>query len=178
MSGPFRACCTLLMTLSFFLLLGCSGKVVVEDSSPVQFGIGAQLAPTVADVGDATVHGLAGYQRQWFDGGHDDIVSVGVQGRRPLKLDAPDKTWLGVEAAYHYWRVSDESGFLTNPVSNVFGVSGLVGHPIGESGVHAWGSAGLLLFGDFKEDGEVAFEGGTGWMIQLGVELQRIPGRN
>ena len=160
-----------LIAAATITLAGCAtaepaGNITEETSSPWQFGVGARVTAEVAESEVGSLRGLVGVQRQWFDGGHDNIFTVGLQGRRPLKADQPERTWIGGELTYNNWRVQDD---FTNPVSNVIGLAAMAGHPLGEGTVQVWGSAGLLFFGDFKADSEVSFEGGTGYQFQLGL---------
>lgn len=103
---------------------------------------------------------------------------MGIQGRRDLFPRTDRGTWIAAEGAYHNWRVSQDEEDMTNSVSNVFGLTGLVGHPLGTGSAHIWGSAGLLFFGDFKNDDYVVFEGSNGWQLQVGLEFKDLFNRN
>jgi hypothetical protein len=54
----------------------------------------------------------------------------------------------------------------------------LIGHPLGDSGVSLFGSAGLLYFSDFNRDGSIWDEGGMGWMVRTGVAFTGLFGGN
>lgn len=139
--------------------------VAVEKSSPTQTGAGVRVGVPLANIEGGTLLGLGGVQFQSFDGGHDVVYTVGIQGRRELNESG---TWVGAEGTYNNWRVSDG---MQDPAANVFGLGGLAGRPIGDSGVSVWGSASVLFFSDFTKDGSPVYEGGTGYQLNVGVEL-------
>lgn len=145
-------------TLAYWIMLGW------EKSSPKQTALGAGAAIPVAEVGAFDLAPMAGYQRQWFDGGHDDVYTVGLHARQPLNDRG---AWAAGELTYNNWRVSD--GFA-DPVANVIGVGGAGGMPI-MGRIHARGAARLLFFSDFIADGTTIYEGGRGWQIDLGLEM-------
>ncbi|MFT5435191.1 MAG: hypothetical protein ACI9OJ_005908 [Myxococcota bacterium] len=152
-------------TSTILPLVLLSPFVGVEKSSPTQTAAGVRVGVPLAESEAGTLLGLGGVQFQSFDGGHDVVYTIGLQGRRQLNESG---TWVGAEGTYNNWRVSD--GFQ-DPAANVFGLGGLAGRPIGDSGVSVWGSASVLFFSDFTKDGSPVYEGGTGYQLNVGVEL-------
>lgn len=144
----------------------------IETSSPAQTVLGTRVSVPFGGSESGTLFGVAGVQRQWFDGGHDNVLTVGLQGRRVLDASG---VWVGAEGTYNNWRVSDDA---ENPVAHVFGVFATVGRPLGGGRVHLVGSAGWLRFGDFDKDGSLVYEGGNGWQANVGVEIQGIGSRD
>jgi len=47
---------------------------------------------------------------------------------------------------------------------------------VGDKHVTLFGAAGLLFFSDFKADGVVHYDGSTGYMVRLGLELSGLFG--
>jgi hypothetical protein len=138
---------------------------VAETSSPWQTGLGVRGNVRAAASDAGALYVLGSYQRQWFDGGHDNVFSLGLQGRR---IVAEGGTFVGPELTYNNWRVSDGG---SDPISQVIGAGVIVGHPIGEA-LNLWSTVGLLQFSDFETDGVLVYEGGTGFQANFGVELR------
>lgn len=138
-----------------------------SDDVSTQTAAGVRLGVPLAEAQAGTLLGLGGVQYQSWDGGHDMVYTVGLQGRRQLNESG---TWVGAEGTYNNWRTSE--GFADeNPVATVFGLGALAGRPIGDGGLSVWGSASVLFFSDFESDGTPVFEGGTGFQLNVGVEL-------
>jgi hypothetical protein len=142
---------------------------LAETSSPWQTGVGVRGNVLAAASDAGALYALGSYQRQWFDEGHDNVFSLGLQGRR---IVTEGGTFVGPELTYNNWRVDDGA---SNPISQVFGAGVIVGHPLGEA-LNVWSTVGLLQFGDFEKDGAVVYEGGTGFQVNLGVELRNLFG--
>lgn len=167
----------LLFVLTPLGFIGCASASVdayagLEKSSPTQTAVGVRANVPFVESHAGELLAIGGVQRQWFDDGHDNVFTVGLQGRRTVSARG---AWIGAEGTYNNWRVSD--GFQ-DPVANVFGLGGLVGHPIGGETLHVFGSASVLFFGDFEDDDAVVFEGGTGWQFNIGLELRNLFGGN
>lgn len=67
-----------ILALPAIALMGCvRGEVAAhgtaETSSPWQLGVGARVAAEITEAEAGRLYGVAGVQRQWFDGGHDNI---------------------------------------------------------------------------------------------------------
>lgn len=144
----------------------------VSKSSPAQTGFGAAATAAVGAVGGVGLRATGGYEYSMWDGGHDDVLSLGLQGRRSLSGEAGSLS-LGGEAVYHRWICkSDElAGCGESPAANGLGLNGLVFWPVADGKVNLWASAGPKWLTDFESDGVVAFESGFGWHAKVGVEL-------
>ncbi len=144
---------------------------VAETSSPWQTGFGIRGNVRAVDATPGSLYVLGSYQRQWFDGGHDNILSIGLQGRRVVTEGG---TFIGPELTYNNWRVNDG---IFNQTEDVFGAGLIVGHPIGDK-LNVWSTVGLLRFGDVEQDGTLIAESATGFQFNLGVELVDLFGGN
>ena len=149
-----------------FVGLGASGCASAgHHSSPWEWGGGVFLAPgwAVNDARTTTVHPLASWTYLDFDGGNDQIFSLGGQLRQHFgtRAGGGGAFWIGAEGAWSRLRTSIDDGPTAS--TNGWSAWGLVGVPVGQSrwGFNVYGGAGISDFGP-----------GHGTNIRLGVDLQ------
>ena len=147
-------------------------NAAVSKSSPAQPGIGAQVGVPVASFGPASAVAIGSYEYSSWDGGHDDVFSVGMQFRGRVGTSSTGVI-LGGEAVYHRWICKSDAsaGCGDSPAANGLGLNGVVLKPLAGDRVRLWASAGPKWLTDFTSDGELAFESGFGWHAKAGVEL-------
>ena len=153
-------------------LIAIQAFAAVSKSSPAQTGFGGSATLGIGAVAGVGLRAAGGYEYSMWDGGHDDVLSLGLQARRSLS-GVPGSLSLGGEAVYHRWicKSDDLAGCGERPAANGFGLNGLVFVPVAGGKANVWASAGPKWLTDFEADGVVAFESGFGWHARLGVEL-------
>jgi hypothetical protein len=144
----------------------------VSKSSPAQPGLGAQLGVPVASVGPASAVAIGSYEYSSWDGGHDDVFSVGMQLRGRVGMSSRG-VLVGVEGVYHRWicRSDASAACGDSPAAHGVGLNGVLLKPLAGDRLRVWASAGPKWLTDFTSDGEVAFGSGFGWHVKAGVEL-------
>jgi hypothetical protein len=144
----------------------------VSKSSPAQLGFGAAATVHVGTAGALGLRAMGGYEYSMWDGGHDDVLSLGLQVRQPV-LGESGTLSFGGEAVYHRWICKSEAllGCGDSPAANGLGLNGLAFLPIANGRANLWASAGPKWLTDFSSDGVVSFESGFGWHAKFGVEL-------
>ena len=158
--------------------VGCgSVKTAVEadggfKQTETEYGWGVTgLVGKEINIENTSVFGLASYHRYSFTTGHDNLLQLGVQGRRLLGNEK--MFWVGGEIAYvHDKSVYDDADW-TNPTSNGFSIGGLAGYklPIQKLDVSAFTGLSFIHFGDFKADGLIIDPKGNSVQFRLGVDV-------
>jgi hypothetical protein len=158
---PFRTLWAPARLATILALTGCVAQA--HHSSPWEFGGGVRPAPGFA-IGHQgmTVHPTLGYTYLSFSGGHDDLIEVGAQLRRPVVRTPVGGTrlWLGAEAAFAVLRESG-SGFPSSSTSG-WSLNALAGVPVlqGKWGPSLYSAVGISHYGS------------AGVNVRFGVDLQ------
>lgn len=150
-------------------------SAAVNQSSPVQYGFSVAGAIPAGAWKGIYLAPTASYERSFYDGGHDNIISIGVQARCPMFLDGGNgrAIHLGGEVLIHHWRCTGDmmSGCEDTPKSNGIGINGLVALPMADGAFNLWATGGPKYLADFKANGRTVFESGLGWHARVGFEV-------
>ena len=143
----------------------------VSKSSHAQPGVSVRAGVPVASMGPASVLAIGSYEHSSWDGGHDDVYSGGLQLRaQPLGSSG---LIVGGEAIYHRWicKSDMDAGCGDSPAAIGLGLHGLLVKLLVADRIRLWAAGGPKWLTDFESDGELAFESGFGWHVQVGAEL-------
>ncbi len=163
--------------LSWFFAGCASFEPVVEadggtKQSETEFGGGITgLAGTQLSNELTSVYGLAGYHYYSFNGGHDNLFQLGIQGRQAL--GEKGLFWVGGEAGWAHDKSIYKDAEWSNPTSDGFFIGALAGYKLPVSAVDMSVFTGLnyIGFGDFKADNRVIEEGHNSMQFKLGISL-------
>ena len=151
---------------SYVLLLAvtlpaCS---LTSKCTEIEYGPSFRVAPEfeVGD-GDVTVHPVGAYTYLRFDGGHDNVLHLGVEARKELGRTLFDRTGIFYGGAIEFLRYAtvydDDPGYPVNfdgdPTANGLRFSVVAGFPVGQAGpfeINAFGAASYWRYGDFTDD--------------------------
>jgi hypothetical protein len=156
--------------LTFILQFDLSSK---HSQTEFGWGFNGMVGGPLKD-GNTSLYLLGSAHRYSFDSGHDNLLQIGLQGRRNIGNDT--RFWAGAEAGWVRDKtVSDYAGEegVHNPIANGFFAGVLGGYKLPVKGVDMSAFAGISLinFGDFKADDHVIEEGHTSFQIKIGVEV-------
>lgn len=169
--------CAIVLLLTFAILTGCSSvKPAVEvdggsKKTETEYGWGITgLVGTDLNIEKTSVYGLASYHRYSFETGNDNLLRLGVQGRRMLGAD--ESFWLGGELAYvHDTSVYDDAEW-ENPSASGFTLGAIAGYKLPvDFDMSVFGGVAYINFGDFKANGQVVEGGHSSTQLRLGVEI-------
>lgn len=161
------------------VFVGCAGtKAAVEADSGLkrtetEYGWGVTgLVGKEIKMENTSVYGLVSYHRYSFETGHDNLLQLGVQGRRLLGND--NTFWVGGEITYVHDKSVYDDAEWEDPTSNGFSIGGLAGYklPIEKLNVSAFTGLSFINFGDFKADGIVVETGHGSVQFRLGVDIE------
>ena len=160
-----------------YLFTGCvsmqpaASVDVGSKHSETEYGGGiTALAGTQLPNKITSIYGLAGYHYYSFEGGHDNLFQLGIQGRQML---GEKGFWAGGEAGWLKDTSVYTDGDRSNPSSNGFFMGALAGYrlPVSVVDMSVFTGLDFLSFGDFKADNSVYEAGHNSIQLKLGVSV-------
>ncbi len=159
-------------------LTGCTGTKVAaladaglkRTETEYGWGVSGLVGQQLPDE-KTTVYGLASYHNYSYTGGHDNLLQLGIQGRRSLGNE--DKFWVAGEAAWVYDKSLNDYPEMEDPTAHGFSVGALAGYklPCRVLDLSVFSGLAFFQFGDFKANGDVIYPKGNSVQLRVGLEV-------